>query len=267
MRARNYQVVALFLAAVAVTAIPALAQDQGREFHWTGKLAADKVVEIKNLNGTIQAEPTSGDQIEVNAEKIGPHAEEVRIEVVPHSDGVTICAIYPSGSLGASSGPCEPGGHWHSSSHHGENVKVNFMVRLPENLRFSAENINGEIRAEDMGRFVHADSVNGSIQVSTKAWAQLESVNGSIDARMGRANWDGTLKLSTVNGSIKLEVPSDMNADVQFRSVNGHLQSDFPLTVSGTVGGRKVDGRIGSGGRELVLETVNGNVELRRAGI
>jgi DUF4097 and DUF4098 domain-containing protein YvlB len=70
-----------------------------------------------------------------------------------------------------------------------------------------------------------------------------------------------------VNGSVHLDMPSDMNADVRFRSVNGRLNSDFPLTVSGTFGGRKLDGRIGNGGRELVVDTVNGSVELRREGI
>ena len=59
----------------------------------------------------------------------------------------------------------------------------------------------------------------------------------------------------------------NMNADVRFRSVNGRLNTDFPLSVSGSLGGRKVEGRIGNGGRELVVETVNGNVELKRESI
>ncbi|HET7442101.1 MAG TPA: hypothetical protein VFJ47_12425 [Terriglobales bacterium] len=62
-------------------------------------------------------------------------------------------------------------------------------------------------------------------------------------------------------------MPGNMNADVKFRSVNGRLDSDFPLTVSGMLGGRKLDGRVGNGGRELVVQTVNGNAELRREGI
>jgi hypothetical protein len=170
------------------------AQDSGREFHWSGKLAADKVVEIKNINGTIEAERASGDEIEVSAEKTGTRAEEIKIEVVPHADGVTICAIYPHGMFRGSSGPCEPGDGWHPSNVHGDDAKVNFKVRLPENLRFAAQSVNGDVRAEGLGRFVRASTVNGSVHVSTKSWAELSSVNGSIDARMGRAEWTGTLK-------------------------------------------------------------------------
>jgi putative adhesin len=239
-----------------------VAQDQGREFHWSGKLAAEQVVEIKNINGTIAASPASGDQVEVTAEKSGPDADRVKIEVVPSADGVTICAIYPGGLFGSSSGSCEPGEHWHGNNVHSNKTKVDFTVRLPENLRFSAQNVNGSVKAEGLGRFVRASSVNGSVRVSTKSWAQLSSVNGSIEGRMGRADWSGTLKISTVNGSVDLELPSSLSADVKFRSVNGRLNSDFPLTVSGTFGGRKMDGRVGNGGRELVVETVNGSVSM-----
>jgi len=135
------------------------------------------------------------------------------------------------------------------------------------NIRFAATSINGGVTAENMGRFVRANSVNGSVHVSTKQWAEVSSVNGSIEANMGSADWTGTLKISTVNGSINLRMPSELNADVRFSSVNGRLESDFPLTMSGKFGGRRVEGRIGSGGRELVVDTVNGSLRLKSESI
>jgi Putative adhesin len=241
-----------------------LAQDQGREFHWSGKLSPDQIVEIKNLNGKIEARgDNSSDQVEVTAEKSGPDAELVKIEVVPHAEGITICAIYPGGSTRAKSGPCEPGEKWQVDNHSSK-AKVDFTVRVPTNLRFAATSINGSVTAEDMGRFVRADSVNGSVRVSTKQWAELSSVNGSLEASMGSADWTGTLKISTVNGSIDLKMPSELNADVRFSSVNGHLDTDYPVSVSGNIGSHRVEGRVGNGGRKLVLDTVNGSVRLKR---
>jgi len=264
MKSRNRQSVWFVLALVAGLCSWAVAQDQGREFHWSGKLSPDQIVEIKNLSGTIEARAGNSDQVEVTAEKIGPDADSVKIEVVPGAEGVTICAIYPGGMTGASTGPCEPGEHWHSDSHN-NHTKVNFTVRMPSNLRFGAVNVNGNITAEDMGRYVRASSVNGSVRVSTQQWAELSTVNGSIEGRMGSADWTGTLKVSSVNGSIELEMPGNLSADVRFKSVNGRLESDLPLTVSGSMGGRKVEGRIGSGGRELVVNTVNGNLRLKQS--
>src|ERR1035438_224041 len=244
-----------------------LAQDQDLDFHWSGKLSPDQIVEIKNLNGKIEARgDSSSDQVEVTAEKSGPDADLVKIEVVPHAEGITICAIYPGGSTGAKTGPCEPGEKWHSDNHNSK-VKVNFIVHMPENLRFSATSIKGSITADDLGRFVRADSVNGSVRVSTKQWAELSSVNGSLEARMGSADWTGTLKMTTVNGSIDLKMPSEFNADVRFSSVNGHLDTDYPLSVSGSIGNHRVEGRVGNGGRKLILDTVNGSVRMRRESI
>lgn len=254
---RNFSLVTL--AFVLITAM-SWAQDQGREFHWKGRLAPENVVEIKNVNGDIEAESATGDEVEVTAEKSGPHADEVKIEVAQHADGVTICAVYP----GWFSSGCN---HTHSFGDRNDHTKVHFTVRVPENVRFSAENVNGSVTADNMGRFVKASSVNGSVRVSTKSWAEISSVNGSLEARMGRSDWTGTLKAESVNGSITLELPSDTNADVSFKSVNGRLESDFPLTVQGSLGGHIVHGQIGSGGRDLKVETVNGNVELRRHGV
>lgn len=235
-------------------------------FHWTGKLAADKIVEIKNVNGNVDAEAAPGDEIQVTAEKSGRDADKVKIEVVPFADGVTICAIYPPGIFGGSSGRCEPNKSY-SSNVHGDNARVHFTVRLPKNLRFSAENVNGDVTAEDMGRFVHAASVDGSINVTTAAWAQAETVNGSIKASMGDAAWNGTLKIASVNGSIELRMPSDLNADVKFSSVNGQMSSEFPeLSVSnGWPVGHNAHGTIGKGGRSLRVDTVNGSVDLKKS--
>jgi hypothetical protein len=232
-------------------------QEQGREFHWKGKLAAEGVVMIKNVNGDIDAEPSTGDEVEVTAEKSGPHADEVSIEVLQISDGVMICAIYP----GWYSSHC---GHWHSGNSGSDKTKVHFTVRVPENIRFHGENVNGGVTAERLGRFVKATTVNGSVKVSTRSWIEATTVNGSIEATMGSADWNGTLKAASVNGSITLELPPDANTEVHFASVNGRFESDFPLSVSGKLGGRVVNGKIGNGGRELKIETVNGDVSLKR---
>ena len=70
-----------------------------------------------------------------------------------------------------------------------------------------------------------------------------------------------------MNGSIELRMPSELNADVRFSTVNGRLESDFPLTMSGKFGGKHVEGRVGNGGRELVVDTVNGSLRLKSESI
>jgi hypothetical protein len=260
MHTRNLRNCCLILLALIPISSIAWAQDQGREFHWKGKLAPENVVVVKNVNGNIAAEAASGDEVEVTAEKSGPRADEVKIEMVQRPDGVTFCAILPGMR---ENDHCKQNGEQHSNNRH-EETKVDFTVRVPENIRFSAENVNGNVTANNMGRVVRASSVNGRVRVSTKSWAEVSSVNGNVEARMGAADWPDTLRIETVNGSVELEMPGDMSSDVAFKSVNGELESDFPLTVQGSMSGHSMKGRIGNGGRELKIETVNGSARLRR---
>ena len=266
MNRRIYSMTLPVLIGLVLSVTIARAQDQSREFHWSGKLAAEQIVEVKGVNGDIDAEGTGGDQVEVTAEKSGPRADEVEIKVVPNEHGVTICAIYPGGIFGGHSGPCEAGTQWHTSNIHGNETKIHFTVHMPKNLRFSGQNVNGSLNAKAMGRVVRAVTVNGAIRVSTTAWAEAETVNGSIEASMGTANWTNTLKFESVNGSIELRMPDDLSAEVNFETVNGRISSDFPITISGGFVGHSAHGRVGSGGRELVVKTVNGSVGLKKAG-
>lgn len=255
---RNHTV--LLLAAVFAMATTAVAQTQsGDEWRWTGKLAPDQLVQIKNVNGSIEADGINGDTVEVVARKSGEDKDQVRIELVNTAEGVTICAVYPGRDNRCNYND------YHQEVHD-VHAKVEFEVKIPRNLRFDANTVNGKVRADGLGRFVKAASVNGSVDISTDAWAQATSVNGSVKVHMGRADWDGNLKITTVNGSIDLEVPASLSTDVKFSSVNGSLDTDLPLTItrsSGRWGPKNVEGRIGSGGRELTVTTVNGGLHIR----
>ena len=232
-------------------------QESTEDFEWRGAVAAGDVIEIKGINGPIRASATSGDQVEVVAERTGRRDDpnEVRIEVVEHDDGVTICAVYPR-----EGNECLPGDRGRLSVRNND-VKVEFTVRVPDGVRFTGRTVNGSVRAEDLGADVLADTVNGSVTISTSGRAEANTVNGSIEAEMGRADWSSDVSFETVNGSITLTLPEDVDADVRARTVNGRIRTDLPLTVR-EVGRRRLDGTLGDGGPELELKTVNGSITL-----
>jgi len=246
--------------AAALFARPAVAQG---EFHWKGQVAAGKTIEIKGVNGDIDAVAGSG-EVEVTAVKHAHRSDPdaVKIQVVQHDDGVTICAVYPSD--GDRENTCETGEHGHMSTHDND-VRVNFTVRVPAGVRFAGHTVNGEVEAANLSGDVEAHSVNGSIRVSTSGSAEASTVNGSITASMGRAQWTDALEFHTVNGGITLNLPPNVSTEVRASTVNGDIETDFPLMVTGRLGPRRVTGTIGSGGRRLALETVNGSIRLRKS--
>ena len=250
----------LVAAALPLAARGAAAQG---EFHWKGQIAAGKTIEIKGVNGDISTVAGSG-EVEVTAVKHARKSDpdEVKIAVVPHDGGVTICAVYPSN--GRRDNSCEPDDRGHMNTHDND-VVVDFTVRVPAGVRFVGRTVNGAIDAANLGGDVEANTVNGSIHVATSGYAQASTVNGSITASLGRAQWTDALEFHTVNGAITVELPASVSTEVRASTVNGSIETDFPLTVTGRLGPRRVTGTIGSGGRRLALETVNGSIRLRKA--
>jgi hypothetical protein len=236
-----------------------------KDFRWSGRLAAGRTLEVKGVNGGIEAEPSSGGEIEVVAEKSARRsdASSVRVEVVEHAEGVTICAVYPS-SDPAKPNTCAPGGGGRMNVRDND-TQVSFKVRVPAGVRFTAHTVNGDVQAERLGADVEAMTVNGSVKVSTTGLARARTVNGSINAAMGSAEWSDELEFHTVNGGIELSFPASLSAVVEAETLNGDIQSDFPMTVTGRFSKRHLSGTIGGGGRELNLKTVNGSVLIRRA--
>lgn len=238
---------------------------QSQDWEWQGQVDGGDAIEIRGINGYIKATGTSGSQVSVTAVKKGRDDDPstVRIEVVEHADGVTICAVYPD--VDGKKNECKADGKGRLSNKNND-VSVNFTVQVPSGVRLIGTTVNGEIEAGNLDADVVATTVNGGIMVSTSGLANATTVNGSIQASMGRADWTGTLNFNTVNGSITVNLPEGVNTEVSAATVNGDMGSDFPLTIKGRFSMKNMHGTIGSGGRELDLNTVNGSIHLKSGG-
>jgi hypothetical protein len=256
------------LATLAALALLAAAPAWAQDFDWKGPIPTGKWLEVKGVNGAIRASGASGGEAQVSARKVEGErgdAEEVEIRVLEHADGVTICAVYPTPPDARRENTCEPGDNWHTSNRNND-TKVHFTVRVPAGVKFRGTTVNGEMEADELGADAVVSTVNGSVRVSTTGFAEAHTVNGSIYAVMGRADWADEADFRTVNGSIELTFPGELHAELRAETVNGDIESDWPVTVRGRFGPKRVTGTIGRGGRVLHLETVNGDITLKKRG-
>lgn len=255
---RSLLLTALLCAATAASA-------SGQDFNWHGRIAAGKRLEVKGVNGDVRAVLASGAEAVVNATKHARRSDpdDVKIEVIESADGITICAVYPTPPRAKRENSCAPGDRWHSNTDNND-VTVDFEVQVPAGVEFNGQTVNGEMSAEGLKANVRASTVNGSVRVTTTGLAEASTVNGSVYAEMGRADWPDELDFSTVNGKITLILPAKLDTEVSASTVNGDMESDFPMTVSGRFGPRRWRGTIGAGGRTLSLSTVNGEIRLKK---
>lgn len=248
---------------VLVAAAPSAAQD----FRWEGVVEPGDVLEIKGVNGSVTARTASGREARVTARKTAEDDDpaSVRVEVVEHARGITLCAVYPS-RPGRDPNECAPGDGGRLGTHDND-VRVSFQVEVPRGVRFRGRTVNGDVTASDLTADVEAETVNGSIDFRTRGSGRARTVNGSIQAAIGTLDAEDRLSFQTVNGGITLELPAGVGADVEAETVNGSMHTDFPLTVRGRWGPRSMRGTLGDGGAVLRLETVNGSISLRRTGV
>lgn len=255
-------------ALVMLSATPAPAQQaaQGAAPQgWRGTVPAGAAIEIKGVNGGIRAAAAAGREVEVSAEMKGRRSNpaDVRLEIVQHADGVTICAMYPSPD--GRPNECQPGDGGRMNVRDND-VSVTFTVRVPAGVRFVGRTVNGDVVADGLDGAVWIQTVNGDATFSTAAHGGASTVNGSVRGTMGSATWTETMKIHTVNGSVSLELPADTSTDLNATTVNGSITTDFPVTVTGRVARQRLHGTIGNGGRALQIETVNGSITLRKRG-
>ena len=263
----NRLISASFLIALAAPTL--LAQEaQSRDFRWEGAVASGKWVKLQNINGDVEVVPATGNRVEITAIKRNRRGDtdDVRIEVKRYGtneENVFVCAIWGEAT-------CDENGYHSPRRRHRDHdedndTEVEFTVRVPRGVNVDVGTVNGSVDVRGATGEVHASSVNGGVEaISEGGPVSASTVNGSIRASM-RTLGSGGLEFSTLNVSITVELPEDLNADLRMNTVNGTLSSrDFPLTVTGRFNPQNMRATIGKGGTRLSFSTVNGNVEIRK---
>src|SRR6266851_9921629 len=250
---RIFSVASLVAGAVGLTALPVAAaaqQEQGRDvtiWNWDGKVDAGHWFNLSNVNGSVTVDKSSDNSVHVRAEKF-PRRDgdirDVRFVVIQRDGDVRVCALSKENDR------CDEDGlHSYGDDDRDRrgdrNVEVKFTVHVPRGVRVGAGTVNGsmsvtgtgaEVRAttvnggvdvSDAGGQVKATTVNGNVRVTTSAGpVSASTVNGSISARMGNLSRDGDMRFNTVNGTITVETPPSLDANISIDTMFGGISSD-----------------------------------------
>ncbi len=263
---------AALLAAMALItfAAPAYAQrdydastQYDSSFTTKQSIAPGGTIRVENLNGSIDVEASNNATTTVSAVKRWRRGDpaRVRILVEPGKNGVTVCALWQDERS------CDDHARHDDNDRHND-VSVQFTVHVAKDVKVDLNTVNGSVDVSGATAAVDAETVNGRVDIATLGGpVSARTVNGSVRATIEHlVKSSEPLELETVNGSVQLEAPADLNADVDAETTNGGIQSDFPLTISSGMIGKHIHGTVGQGGRRVELHTTNGSVKLRKLG-
>jgi len=265
-------------------------------YTWRGTIPAGGQFTVKNFNGPIDVRPSTGNTVELRAEKRpkgGADVTDVAFEVRKSSNGdVSICSTQEEDS-------CD-GDHRHNDGWRRQ-VTVAMTVLIPRNLRLKVATGNGALSVEGAGSEVQASTGNGrvhigetqgmvrvstgngdvdvrnakaSVHVSTgngdvdvvtvEGPVEVSSGNGNIDVRMSALRAKEDMAFHTGSGDVKLTLPANYNGELDASTGNGTIRSEFDLKIKGQLSPRHVRATIGEGGPMLRMSTGNGEFEIRK---
>jgi DUF4097 and DUF4098 domain-containing protein YvlB len=118
--------------------------------------------------------------------------------------------------------------------------------------------VDGKLRALTGDGHIRADGRFDELELKTG--------DGRVDARAtaGSALTTGW-RLESGDGTVTLEVPENLAADVDLHTGDGHIDLDMPITTAGKIREGEVRGKLNGGGNLLMIHTGDGSIRLRKS--
>lgn len=146
------------------------------------------------------------------------------------------------------------------------NWSVSYEIFVPRNADISAKAHNGGIHIADVRGNIEFEAENGGVTLQRLGGeVKGHTTNGGLTIELAGDRWDGRgMDVSTTNGGVKMNVPSNYSAHIETSTVNGGVKVDFPVTVQGKIT-RDVSFDVGGGGATIRAVTTNGGVRVNRS--
>jgi hypothetical protein len=252
-------------------ALPARADEWSKTFTLTGKPDLRVETSDADIHVSTWEQKTIEAKITTSRYKIGDGG--IRIEEHQTGDVVEIDVRYP-----------RPHGitvNWGNGGSH----RVDIYVHMPREGRVDLRtgdgkieigNFKGEMQLRSDDGSQEIDAVDGKLRAITGDGhirangrfdeLDLKTGDGRVDARAmaGSALATGW-RLESGDGTVTLELPGNLAADVDLHTGDGHIDLDMPVTTEGKIREGEVRGKLNGGGNLLVIHTGDGSIRLRKS--
>ena len=291
LRNRGYILLfAVFLAAALLSASPGHHDRDDDEWNAAAKEsetvqktfalgAGEKSLVVDNVFGSIEVVGSPSEQIQVVANKtirarsqadVERAKKEVTLEMTQDGNRVR---VYVNGPFRChSSGPncC----NWESRNYE---VRYDFKLQVPQRISLDLKTVNnGSVRVQRVRGNYDFDNVNGEISMEEIGGSgHVRTVNGGVKVTFVE-NPTQNSDFGTINGNVDLYFAPKLSADFRFKTMQGEVYSDFPMTELPRDEGKSerrngkfvfsadrfTGGRVGTGGPEIKMENLNGDLRV-----
>jgi hypothetical protein len=221
----------------------------GQEEHQTYQLAAGAHVDVSNISGPVSIEATDGSTAEVHIYRTAPNPADLvyrKVFVEQTSSGLTI---------GQKPGSGEP-----------DSVDLlnRVVLKLPRQVSVSGKSISGDFNISGISRAVKLNGISGSVNATHLNGAlTVSGVSGNVRVAVAHIN-DAGLRVSGVSRNVYLGLASDLNAELRVGNTTAGVSNKIQGLALVSVGPANYSARLGSGGPQIEVSNVTGEIVLQR---
>jgi hypothetical protein len=266
-----------------------LAETATKTFRYAAPATGPLTVEVDTFAGAIHVRAGGGSSVEASVRETARASSPARIAQARRE--VTLQAGQEGGLVRFYvDGPfrchhqcgdcrdedeCFRGDRWEDSAYE---VAYDFELTVPPHTDLTLRTVNrGDIAVEGVEGVFTVRNVNGEIRLERVSGSgSARTVNGGVTVDLTRGPADAW-RLVTVNGDVELRLPPAAGVDARVETMNGEAWSDFPYTQLPPAAATRHerDGRwvyrregsrlrLGPGGPQVALETLNGDIRIRK---
>lgn len=232
-----------------------LRAEESAQWHKSYQLDPKGRVEISNVNGKIEVEPSTGNTVDVDATKKarGASSEAAKAAL----ERVTIADDVSGGRIRVETKNPRTSGFMMGS------VQVEYRVKVPAGAEVKFTTVNGGVEVSGLEGRIVAETTNGGVTThGVSGQLEASTTNGGLDIDLLRMP-EGGVKLECTNGGIKIRLPRDAKATISASITNGGIETDnLSIDATAETTRRRLEGRMNGGGPRLEAEGVNGGIRL-----
>ena len=149
---------------------------------------------------------------------------------------------------------------------------ADYKIKVPENLALeitrdcagggetSIQGIKNEIEFKGC-HDISLKNVSGPLVIST--------ISGNVNVVFSEISKDKSVSITSVSGEVDVTLPSKAGFNLELGTVSGNMYSDFDFPANGDkdmrrIGGGHIRGQFNGGGVDVRLNSVSGNIYVRK---
>jgi DUF4097 and DUF4098 domain-containing protein YvlB len=125
---------------------------------------------------------------------------------------------------------------------------------------------DGHIEGRDLDGRADITTGDGSVNIQGRFDAlNIKTGDGSVTARAERGSTvSSPWNIRTGDGSVDLDLPGELQANLDASTHDGRISLGIPVMVEGTFSTTKIFGKMNGGGQAIVVRTGDGSIRLNK---